>query len=690
MAEKRGAPLAQAPNSQTRYQRGIFPEDARVSGVGRAIDLPVQALNPYPLNVETGERELAVPGLFEGIAALGRGTAEAIRNPVSTAQQAVEGVGGFLQEQMRASSIRPGQMVTDEEGMMRQATSDELSAALDPTLGGTFAAPLVTRGALGGLEGLMPEAGVLTMSGIKGRTNRAPRTEQEDPYDLTPIKNVEDQPFYSAADSWAMENITVEMPVDKLKKKINAAVADPNSPLNELDRDFLLSYADKAKKTTTFTNEQGRQIAREVVDPVELKRIVEEESIIPQIKTESINPGKLELEEVSERRARAYENYPFLAVQSEIDQYESQFGNRYAGVDNYTGKPEVGFIRVTVPTEIIEKKSQDIVNPTDPDLVDARTAKLQPILDELSEVEDQRQSSKLRYTRFYDQVNKLVQQYYKNNNISFMDPIEDHLEELKAAYPYGPTGGPGFEVLYNARNSVGESLNKIESEKNQILKKLRGLNDVYKGPQGHPVLSPRSDRANLLFSRFVDQNATTADGKSVLPSIRLIELQSDYMNDAASGRMAVPEIMPKMFDESSQAYRALQKSAIKEAILNASERGKRAVILPDASASDRPDLYKSERMESLANLVAKELGEGFEVKKLTVNSSTKYVDPNDAKEPRQFKTDQWAIVFDPKDAEKYLDENMKFRDGGIVTVPARGRDGIADVIRKYRREALMD
>jgi hypothetical protein len=62
-------------------------------------------------------------------------------------------------------------------------------------------------------------------------------------------------------------------------------------------------------------------------------------------------------------------------------------------------KPEVGFIRVTVPTEIIEKKSQDIVNPTDPDLVDARTAKLQPILDELSEVEDQRQTSELRYNR---------------------------------------------------------------------------------------------------------------------------------------------------------------------------------------------------------------------------------------------------------------------------------------------------
>jgi hypothetical protein len=75
---------------------------------------------------------------------------------------------------------------------------------------------------------------------------------------------------------------------------------------------------------------------------------------------------------------------------------------------------------------------------------------------------------------FDDQVNKLVEQYYKNNNISFIDPIADHLEELKAAYPYGATGGPGFEMLYNARNIVGESLNKIESEKNEIFQENFG------------------------------------------------------------------------------------------------------------------------------------------------------------------------------------------------------------------------
>ena len=659
--------------SEPRYERGFLtPEQERKAiGLTRGVEGIAELLNPMPRNLETGQRELAVP---QGFKALGRAAQSVYQDPIGTAQSAGQAVSGFLEEQMQASAIRPGEMVREADGTMRQATGDDLSSALDPTLGGTFAAPLVTRGAVGGLEGLMPEAGVLTSGGVKGKSDRGPRTEQEDPYDLIPIKNVEDQPFYSAADSWAMENITAEMPVDKLKKKINKAVADPNSPLSELDRDFLLSYADKAKKTTTFTNEQGRQITKEVVDPVELKRIVEEESIVPRIKTESINPGRLG---------------PDRQYDDDVREYNEQYGNRYVTADNFTDKVEVGFIRVTAPTEIIEKKSQELVNPTDPDLIDARAAKQKPLLDELSEVENQRQNLEMRYGHLYDNVNKLVDQYYKSNNISFIDPIEDHLEGLKAAYPYGPTGGPGFEMMYNARNSVGESLKKVEGKKDSILLELQGMNSVYKGPQEHFALDPKKGRSNLLFSRFVDQNATTTDGKDVLPAVRLMDLQSDYMNDAASGLSSVPEIIPKMFDESSQAYRSLQKAAVKEAVLNASERGKRAVVLPDESASSRPDLYKSERMQSLANLVAKELGDGFEVKKLTVDSGTKLMDLDN---PRKFKTDQWAIVFDPKKADKYLDENMKFASGGIVSLPrqSRGKEGIVDMIRKYRREGVMD
>jgi hypothetical protein len=666
--------------AEPRYERGFLsPEqESKAIGLTRGIESLAELVNPVAKNLETGERELVMP---QGLSMIGSAAQQLYADPAGTIQKAGEAMSGMADRMLQASTLRPDQMAF-VDGEMRQLTpsdvvGEQVASGLDPTIAIAGGAPIAARAAREGIGALAPEPGTVSMSGVKGRTDREPRIEQEDPYDLTPIKNVEDQPFYSAADSWAMENITAEMPVDKLKKKINAAVADPNSPLNELDRDFLLSYADKAKKTTTFTNEQGREITKEVVDPVELKRIVQEESIVPQIKTESINPGRLG---------------PNRQYEDDVQEYKEQYGERYVTSDNFTDKLEVGFIRVTAPTEIIEKKSQEIINPTEPDLIDARTEKQKPLLDRLSEIEESTENLLSRSDHLQRRVDDFVDKYYRDNNILLIDPIEAHVEGLKAAYPFGPDGGPGFDLVYNARNSVNESLKQVKLEKDEILQNLQALNDVYKGTQQHPALSPKSDRTNLLFSRFVDQNATTADGKSVLPSIRLIELQSDYMNDAASGLYSVPEIMPKMFDESSQAYRALQKAAIKEAILNASERGKRAVILPDASASNRPDLYKPERMKSLANLVAKELGEGFEVKKLTVNSSTKYVDPNDVKEPRQFKTDQWAIVFDPKKADKYVDENMKFRYGGIVSLPRqpRGTEGIADVIRKYRREGMMD
>lgn len=644
-----------------------------ISGVSRGIEFLAEGIG-----LETTPEGVGFSGKVPFVESAKRGIAAISEDPMGALRGAGQAISGFLEEQMQASAIRPGEMVRDESGTMRQATAEELSSVLDPTLGGTFAAPIVARGAVGGLEGLMPEPGVLASGGVKTKTSRLPRKEQEDPYDLVPIKNTEDQPFYSAADSWAVENITTEMPIDKLKKKINKAVADPNSPLNELDRDFLLSYADKAKKKTTFTNEQGRQITKEVVDPVELRRIVEEESIIPQIKTESINPGVLG---------------PDRRYDDDVREYREQYGERFVTADNFTDKVEVGFIRVTAPTDIIEKKSQEIVNPTEPDLIDARIEKQKPLLDRLSEIEESTENLSSRSDHLQRRVDDFVGKYYRDNNIPFIDPIEDHVEGLKAAYPFGPDGGPGFELVYNARNSVNEALKQAEGEKDEILQNLQALNNVYKGPQGHSALAPSGDRANLLFSRFVDQNATDLDGKETYPSIRLMDLQSDYMNDAASGLFSVPEIMPKMFDEGSQAYRSLQKAAIKEAILNASERGKRAVILPDESASMRPELYKSERMESLAEIVAKELGEGFEVKKLKVDSGTKMNDLNEPlslNEPLKFKTEQWAIVFDPKNADKYLNENMKFRVGGLVSLGPRGKDGIADVIRKYRREGLMD
>jgi hypothetical protein len=102
---------------------------------------------------------------------IGSAAQQLYADPVGTAQSAGESVAGFLEEQMQASAIRPGEMVRGEDGQMRQATSEELSAALDPTLGGTFAAPLALRTAQQGIEGLMPEAGTAS---IFGSAERAP------------------------------------------------------------------------------------------------------------------------------------------------------------------------------------------------------------------------------------------------------------------------------------------------------------------------------------------------------------------------------------------------------------------------------------------------------------------------------------------------------------------------------------
>ena len=83
MAEKQGVPSAPAP----KYERGFLtPEqEKKVSLLGLGgVEGIAELLNPYPMNVETGERELAAPGLFEGIASAGKAIAGAIKDPVGT------------------------------------------------------------------------------------------------------------------------------------------------------------------------------------------------------------------------------------------------------------------------------------------------------------------------------------------------------------------------------------------------------------------------------------------------------------------------------------------------------------------------------------------------------------------------------------------------------------------------------
>jgi hypothetical protein len=638
MAEKRGAPLAQAPNSPTRYQRGIFPEDARVSGVGRAIDLPVQALNPYPLNVETGERELAVPGLFEGIAALGRGTAEAIRNPVSTAQQAVEGIGGFLQEQMRASSIRPGQMVTDEEGMMRQATSDELSAALDPTLGGTFAAPLVTRGALGGLEGLMPEAGTLMSLGkpVQGRrtigfseTNRfSPETEV---YRFQTKADVGEGTTYDV----------LELNVPFVSRPANHVAANVKTgPVSLKDYQALIRESDLLPEE----RREALRFAEMSVDtngnirPDFLQQTLDQENIVKDLQASVLEPGAIEnVREDLQRQpliddGRDFDGAPNVREPtadevSELDLYDIGVINLYPDVDNPTGNNDFGVIRLTLPKKALENKTGNAYSGTvkaehDKFFTGGKTGLTEAEARETSAMN--RETAPFAFARF--------------------DDVPSHFD---------PETGK-TKPVERKKNSMGE---------------LVGL---------------KGDMA-------------------------LFELQSDVYGAVRKKEGTAPFF--KMYEDMEVNDVPVKAAIVKTAVKSAIERDNAGVLLPSGSINKaNSSLYTTEKMKALAERVTSDLGPEFsyEIVQLPMHRSNwpekfekKYSAAEEhnievfnnpsAGKPRQLpeppKSKHVRITWDP-DANL---EAIPFKDGGIVDLgPRPASRGIEDVIRKYRREGMMD
>lgn len=169
MADKQGVPSAPAP----RYERGFLtPEqEKKVSllGLGGAEGI-AELLNPYPMNLETGERELAAPGLFEGIASAGKAIAGAIKDPVGTYEKLAPGLEQVGDRMMQAPGLVPGQMAF-VDGELRPLTSDEvvqerIESGMDPTIALTGGAPIAARTAKAGVAGLAAEPGTLTAFGV--------------------------------------------------------------------------------------------------------------------------------------------------------------------------------------------------------------------------------------------------------------------------------------------------------------------------------------------------------------------------------------------------------------------------------------------------------------------------------------------------------------------------------------------
>jgi len=162
MAEKQNETPSPVPKSRTNFA-GLFPEDMPISGVSRAFEGVAEGIGvqttPQGRSINFSESPLR------------KGIESVVSDPMGALRGAGQAVSGMLEEQMQASSIRPNEMVREADGTMRQATAGELSATLDPTLGGTFAAPLAIRTAREGIGALAPEPGTAP---IFGSADRAP------------------------------------------------------------------------------------------------------------------------------------------------------------------------------------------------------------------------------------------------------------------------------------------------------------------------------------------------------------------------------------------------------------------------------------------------------------------------------------------------------------------------------------
>ena len=180
----------------------MYPPSKTIRGVGKGIEFLAEGVG-----VETTPEGLGFSGKVPFYESAKKGIAAIADDPMGVLGTVGQAVSGMIEEQMQASAIRPGEMVRDEDGTLRQATSDELASTLDPTLGGSLAAPLIKRGAMGGLEGLMPQPGVLTAGGAPTRKEYGVKLYGAEDPDFE--NKVVELPVRFETDTPALQNMSV-------------------------------------------------------------------------------------------------------------------------------------------------------------------------------------------------------------------------------------------------------------------------------------------------------------------------------------------------------------------------------------------------------------------------------------------------------------------------------------------------
>ncbi len=591
MAEKQGVPSARGPKSKTNYA-GLFPPGKPISGVGEGIEFLAEGVG-----VETTPEGLGFSGKVPFYESAKKGIAAIADDPMGVLGTVGQAVSGMIEEQMQASAIRPGEMVRDEDGTLRQATSDELASTLDPTLGGSLAAPLITRGAMGGLEGLMPQPGVLTAGGGKTSNVTLPGHNTSNTVVDVDVKFQAEQP--------AFKNMAVSYvePVDSR----NMATVERFKVL--------------AERTQLDADWRARQISDE-----------EYQARLDQ----------LELDE---------NFYDLVGGFSQTHKVQKEMGHiqRYPNIDNPTGTEALGIIRVTAPQDdIVRASGGKNAGPVDighDPMFTGGESGLSP------------QDISRRKKAIDDEIYAL--------RVSMTD------DEIVSGVPKNlDLDSPEAEVFMYEK-----ALATVKQ------KEIKGELD-YSGPKNAPV----------GFARFADIDL---DGQ---PYMRLTEIQSDLFKETRTSKKGEPvrdttnnvwdggDELPELYPNMKKDDKPLSSAVLKASVASGIQRGSKGIVLPNSFTSAAGVRYSDSNVKKLLNKTVKDLGEGFTYRKVEVPSTiyneigTEVID--------QRSTEHFVLEFTEVSV---VPDEMKFAEGGIVNLePRPASRGIEDVIRKYRREGMMD
>lgn len=600
MANKQGAPSAPAP----RYERGIFPKEQGLSLPSKIIEAGIEAVNPYPINLETGERELAVPGVFEAIAAGGKGVASFLKDPVGTYEKVAPALEQMGERMVGSTTLRPGQMQF-VDGQMRPVTPEEviqerIDSGMDPSVALTGAAPIATRAARAGIAGMVPEPGVVSLF---GSAERVP--ERQAAALKLKAEGVPEQKIFEQTGVFYGDDGLLRFEIDDRKAKFKGGFS--------VDEDGYITFDSIPQNTgleffSDITKEKGVTLG-DVLDHEELYKYYPEAKDIPirdvplfSTSTGAFDPidevlminkrggdapSKEAIEEIE--RTILHELQHYLQYKHDFDTggAKAQFlPENYDSVRGYVETEIQSFENILegkgVDTSSSYRLESDMSTIAEIDKRIETQGPLDPEIDKFT-IEDYKAAkervSNFRYA-FEDQ--KQFEQY-----LSLLES-EDLLRSIDA----------------EAFNAYKRLSGEVEARQVEFRKDFPTEEEVAAGAKNYSKMKPFSGTDFIAMER-----------QEVDP-----RLVGDAIPSSASGNR-------------SQEYYAVTNSI----------KNKFQEALDAAGYSDQKAVDKATRIE------------GFD------------------------------YGMDDKSVQK-------FRAGGIVAAkpPVRGNSGIVDVIRKYRREGLMD